>query len=144
MKALITGASSGLGKDMALVLGKKGWDLILVARRADRLENVKNQINNVNVQCIIADVSKTEECEKLYERTKDENVDMIINNAGFGDCGKFLETDLERELNMIDTNIKAVHILTKLFLHDFAQRNSGYILNVASSAGFMAGPQMET
>lgn len=144
MKALITGASSGIGRDMARYLASKGWDLILVARRQDRLEELKRELKNVSVRCIKADVSSYEECLRLYDKTKDEQPDMLINNAGFGLAGEFLETDLERELQMVDVNVKALHTLTKLYLKDFVARDSGIILNVASSAGFMAGPLMAT
>lgn len=144
MKALITGASSGIGRDMARYLSTLGWDLILVARREERLETLKAELGGVDVRIIALDVGRAEDCYELYERTKDENVDMLINNAGFGLAGEFTETDLDTELNMIDVNIRAVHILTKLFVRDFVCRDSGYILNVASSAGFMPGPLMST
>ena len=113
MKALITGASSGIGRDMAKVLSQKGYDLILVARRKDRLEELKNSITNVNVKIIECDLSKEENCINLYHHIKNENIDFLINNAGFGLCGEFVNTDLNTELNMIKTNIIAVHILTK-------------------------------
>lgn len=144
MKALITGASSGIGRDMARYLASKGWDLILVARREDRIKELKAQFSGVEVRCIVADVGKTADCYALYESVKDEQVDMLINNAGFGLAGEFVKTDMETELNMIDVNIRAVHILTKLFLRDFVRRDSGIILNVASSAGFMPGPLLST
>lgn len=141
MKALITGASSGIGRDMARYLGKKGFDLILVARRKDKLEELKSDIKT-NVEIICMDVSKKENCIELFNKVKD--VDILINNAGFGTFGEFDKTDLETEINMIDTNIKAVHILTKLFLQDMKAKNKGYILNVASIAGFLPGPLMAT
>ena len=141
MKALITGASSGIGKQMAYVLAEQGWDLILVARRTGLLEELAKELNN-NCCVITADLGKAEECRRLYEQTKEEKIDLLINNAGFGLFGEFAETDLEREEAMIDLNIKAVHILTKLFLKDFMARNSGRILNVASIAGFAPGPLM--
>lgn len=144
MKALITGASSGIGRDMARYLASMGWDLILVARREDRLNALKKELSSVSVRCIKADVSSYEECLRLYDETKDERIDMLINNAGFGLAGEFAETDLERELEMVDVNIKALHTLTKLYVKDFVARDSGIILNVASSAGFMAGPLMAT
>lgn len=144
MKALITGASSGIGRDMARYLAKKGWELILVARREDRIRDLKEELHTVNVHCIVLDVGKAEDCYALYEQVKDEKIDMLINNAGFGLAGEFTKTDLDTELNMIDVNVRAVHILTKLFLRDFTQRDSGIILNVASSAGFMAGPLLST
>lgn len=144
MKALITGASSGIGRDMARYLAEIGWDLILVARREDRLKELRNELGGVNVRCITTDVGKEENCFTLYETVKDEKIDMLVNNAGFGLAGEFSDTDLDTELNMIDVNIRAVHILTKLFLRDFEERDSGWILNVASSAGFMPGPLLST
>lgn len=144
MKALITGASSGIGRDMARYLAQKGWDLILVARREDRIKELKEELNAVNVRCITADVGSAADCTALYEAVKDDGVDLLINNAGFGLAGAFTKTDLDTELNMIDVNIRAVHILTKLFLRDFVRRDSGIILNVASSAGFMPGPLLST
>lgn len=143
MKALITGASSGIGRDMAAVLSEQGFDLILVARRLERLEQVKNELKT-NVKIICADLSDAAACIQLYEQVKDEHIDILINNAGFGLFGAFDETELQRELRMIDTNIRAVHILTKLFLRDFKARNSGYILNVASAAAFQPGPLLSS
>lgn len=144
MKALITGASSGIGRDMARELAKRGCDLILVARRANRLEEIKNEITGVSVETIECDVSTEENCTKLYNSVKDKGVDMLVNNAGFGLAGEFLSTDLNKELNMIKTNVVAVHMLTKLFLKDFAEKDRGIILNVASSAAYMAGPYLST
>ena len=143
MKALITGASSGIGKNMAYVLANKGIDLILVARNKDELLKIKANVK-VNVEVIELDLLKEKNVFKLYEMCKDGNIDILINNAGFGLFGLFTETDLARELEMIDLNIKAYHILTKLFLKDFVEKDNGYILNVASSAGFMAGPRLST
>lgn len=143
MKALITGASSGIGRDMARYLAQKGWDLILVARREDRIRALAEELPT-NITTIALDVGKAEDCYALYDRVRDERIDMLINNAGFGLAGEFIATDLDTELNMIDVNIRAVHILTKLFLRDFTQRDSGIILNVASSAGFMPGPLLST
>ena len=141
MKALITGASSGIGKNMAYVLANKGIDLILVARNKDEMLKIKENVK-VNVEVIELDLLKEKNVFKLYEMCKDKNIDILINNAGFGLFGLFTETDLDRELEMIDLNIKAYHILTKLFLKDFVEIDKGYILNVASSAGFMAGPRL--
>ena len=144
MKALITGASSGIGRDMARELAKRGCNLILVARRVNRLEEIKNEITGVSVETIECDVSTEENCTKLYNSVKDKGVDMLVNNAGFGLAGEFLSTDLNKELNMIKTNVVAVHMLTKLFLKDFAEKDRGIILNVASSAAYMAGPYLST
>lgn len=146
MKALITGASSGLGKDMARILAYYGIDLVLVARRSDKLEEVQKELEElVKVRCITMDLSSEQNCRLLYAHVKqEEDIDILINNAGFGLAGEFQETDLNRELEMIDTNIRAVHILTKLFLKDFIEKDYGYILNVASSAAFLPGPLMAT
>lgn len=149
MIALVTGASSGIGRDMARVLNNLGYDLIITSRDKEKLEELKNELNSKNnkiVDVIIKDLSKEEQCISLYNEIKQkyEFVDIVINNAGFGLCGKFIETSLEKELSMIDTNIKAVHILTKLFLKDMVKKDRGRILNVSSIAGFMPGPLMVT
>lgn len=143
MKALITGASSGIGRDMARFLSNMGYDLILVARRKDRLDELKSMLST-EVEVIPCDVSEKESCFSLYEKVKNEDIDILINNAGFGIFGSFLDIDIEKELNMIDVNIKAVDILTKLFLRDFKEKNKGYILNVASSAAFLPGPLLSS
>lgn len=143
MLALITGASSGMGRDMARVLSKKGYDLILVARRRERLLELKKELET-DVTVIAMDLSVVENNYKLYEKVRNKKIDVLINNAGFGLFGEFVKTDLDTELKMIDLNIKAYHILTKLFLQDFVKRDKGYILNVCSSAGFMAGPRLST
>lgn len=144
MKVLITGASSGIGRDMARTFAKKGYDLVLVARDENKLNEVKKELEkeNIKVDIIIMDLSLEENCIKLNNEVKD--IDILVNNAGFGDCGNFAKTDLEKELKMIRTNITAYHILTKLYLKDMKEKNSGKILNVASIAGFMPGPLMAT
>lgn len=143
MKALITGASSGIGRDMARYLNSLNIDLILVARRKEKLEELKNELT-INVKVIELDLSIEENVYKLYDKCKKDNIDILINNAGFGLFGDFKNTDLDTELKMINVNIKAPHILTKLFLSDFIKKDKGYILNVCSSAGFMAGPHLNT
>lgn len=143
MKALITGASSGLGRDMARILASYGVDLILVARRGERLHALAQELP-VEVDTICMDLSNEQSCRLLYERTRGEEIDILINNAGFGLSGRFEQTNLDKELKMINTNIKAVHILTKLFLRDFKERDYGYILNVSSAAAFLPGPLMAT
>ena len=137
MKALITGASSGLGRDMAHILSEKGYDIIAVARREDRLKSLAEELKT-DVEIIVADVTDTEQCKKLAERAGE--VDILINNAGFGVFGDLCSNDLDTELDMINTNIRALHILTKLFAKEFKKRDSGYILNVASLASFFPGP----
>lgn len=143
MKVLITGASSGIGLDMAKYLANMKHELILVARDKEKLEKIQESLPT-KVTIIVADLSNEQKAKELYVLTKKENIDILINNAGFGCFGDFSETDLITELNMINTNIKAVHILTKSFLKDMEKRNSGYILNVASSAAFQPGPLMST
>ena len=139
MKALITGASSGIGRDMAIYLSQLGYDIYIVARRADKLEQLKKTLKG-NVVPIVCDLSDENHCFELYNRLKDEDLDIVINNAGTGVFGEFSETDLGKELKMIDINIKSLHILTKLFLKQFIKKDRGHILNVSSSAGFMMGP----
>lgn len=143
MKALITGASSGLGREMAKLLASRGYELVLCARREDRLRELAAELPTV-CHVIAADVSDEKECRLLYRAVRGDDLEIVINNAGFGLFGEFLETDLDEELRMIDTNIRAVHILTKLAVQDFEKRGHGYILNVASSAGFLPGPLMAT
>lgn len=143
MKALITGASSGIGKDIACILGNLGYDLIVVARRKNILNELKKEVKT-NVLVIPLDLSEEDNLETLWNAVKDEDIDILVNNAGFGLFGEFDKTDLDTEFKMIDVNIKAVHYLTKKFLIKFKEKNSGYILNVASSAGFMAGPKLST
>ena len=145
MKALITGASSGIGRDLARGLAQKGYDLVLVARDEVALNDLAVELNEkfrVSVQFFSIDLSVEDNCKYLHKCVPD--VDILINNAGFGDCGNFTKTDLNKELQMIKTNIVAYHILTKLYLVDMKAKNCGKILNVASIAGFMPGPLMAT
>ena len=142
MKALVTGASSGMGRDMAKYLYSLGYELYLVARNKKDLNREFKGYKNIHTYGYNLIIE--EECVKLYKELKDENIDILINNAGFGDAGNFTETSLDKEMDMIDLNIKAYHILTKLFLKDFVKRDYGRILNVASMAGFMPGPYMAT
>ena len=143
MKALITGASSGIGLDMARYLATKNCELILVARSKEKLESIQESLPT-KTTIVVADLSNEQKVKELFVLAKREEIDILINNAGFGVFGDFTETDLNKELEMIDTNIKAVHILTKLVLRDMEKRNTGYILNVASSAAFQPGPLMAT
>ena len=141
MKALITGASSGIGRDMARILSDKGFDLILVGRNIEKLNELKKELNS-NIKIITMDLNVLENCIRLHD--ENPNIDLLINNAGFGDCGDFTTTSLDKEINMINTNIVAYHTLTKLYLIDMKKLNHGHILNVASIAGFMPGPLMST
>lgn len=143
MKVLITGASSGIGKDIARVMSKKTDELVLVARNVEKLEEIKKELEkDAKIEIISKDLSIEENCKEIHNQV--QNVDILINNAGFGDCGIFTKTSLEKDINMIKTNIIAYHILTKLYLKDMKEKNSGKILNVASIAGFMPGPLMAT
>jgi short-subunit dehydrogenase len=141
---LITGASSGIGTEFARAFSKKGCKLILVARRADRLHALAAELGTP-CEVLPADLSEEKEVLRIAELTKDQKVDILINCAGFGLLGAETAVDLAEELNMIDVNIRAVHILTKIFLEQMIARNSGAILNVASSAGLLpAGPYLNT
>ena len=143
MKALVTGASSGIGYEISKYLAKRGYDIIAVARNKKALETLKSQIKT-NVQIICMDLSIQDNCFKLYEKLKDDEVDVLINNAGFGMYGNFDVLDVEKEIKMINVNILACDILTKLFLKKMKEKNHGYILNVGSIAGFMPGPLMSS
>ena len=137
MKALITGASSGLGREMAIILGEKGYDSVAVARRQELLDELKNKVK-ANVETLCLDVTNDDDIKTIISKLDD--VDVFINNAGFGVFGDFCSSNLDKELEMIETNIKAVHILTKHAVQKFKQKNKGYILNVASIAAFFPGP----
>lgn len=141
MKALITGATSGIGRDMAYFLSRQGFDLIIASRDEKKMEQVKNKLGTA-VQTVVCDLSDEKECYRLYELVKEEDIHILINNAGFGSFGVFSDGPLSTDLNMLDLNVRAVHILTKLFLKDFKEKDRGYILNVASFAGFLPGPLM--
>ena len=140
MKAIITGASSGLGREFARCLSARGASLILTARREDRLEELKKELGG-DVKTVVCDLSERDSVFALCDAVKDEDADILINNAGFGLVSDFLSSDLGTELEMIETNAVAPHILTKVFYRRFAEKGSGRILNVASSSAFMpAGP----
>ena len=144
MTALITGASSGIGRDMARALAGRGIDLILTARRTERLEELRRELEqtySIRGEVIGCDLSQAENCLALHRQVQGK-ADILINNAGFGLCGSFAETELPEEMRLIDTNIRALHILTKLFVQDFRRQGRGWLLNVASSAAFLPGPKM--
>ncbi|WP_046757428.1 SDR family NAD(P)-dependent oxidoreductase [Kordia jejudonensis] len=143
--ALITGASSGIGKEFAKIHAEKGGDLIIVARSEDKLNELKNELqqaHNVQVIVIAKDLTDTNAPKEIYEELNAANieVDYLINNAGFGGIGRFDKRDLEKDLSMIQLNITALTALTHYFLQDFVARNTGKILNVSSTASFMPGP----
>lgn len=141
MKALITGASLEIGKAIAEELSLRGYDLILVARNIQKLKELQTQINT-HIEVVCMDISKEENCYQLYKEYKDINV--LINDAGLRDCGYFYQTSLEKDIQMIHTNVIGLHVLTKLYLQDMKEKDHGTILNVASIGGFMPGPLMAT
>lgn len=143
MIALVTGASSGIGRDIARSLAKHGINVIITARRRDRLAQLKKELTEqygVKVMTIAADLSDEKQCFKLHDAVAKYNIDIFVNNAGFGVFGEFWQTDISQELEMLDVNVRAFHILFKLFVADFKKRNFGYILNTGSLAGFFPGP----
>ena len=149
MIALVTGASSGIGRDIARELAKRKYNIIAVARNEEALNELKKELEGmykINVDIKAMDLVDRNRCRNLYEDVKEKygTIDVLVNDAGFGTCGNFIDTDLNKELSMIDTNITALHILTKLFLQDMVKADKGHILNVASIAGFMPGPLMAT
>lgn len=145
--ALVTGGSGGIGLEIAKVLAARGFNLVLVARNRDALEAAAGQIegkNTVSVHVFAADLRRRESPEAIFDFLRNESVgiDVLVNNAGFGLGGEFAETELTRELEMIQVNIAALTHLTKLFLPAMIKRKSGRILNVASTAAFQPGPLM--
>ena len=139
---LITGATSGIGREFAQVYSNEGFRLILTGRRTERLQEMKEKIGE-NCRILTADLSDEKQCMSLLDELKDEQIDIFINNAGFGASGNFMETDLEKEISMLKVNDLAMHILFKGILLKMKDAGSGTILNVASSAGlFPGGPYM--
>ena len=143
--ALITGASSGIGKEFARIHAERGGDLIIIARSKDKLDALKAELenkHNIKVFVIAKDLSQPEAPEEIYNEVKKSGIeiDYLINNAGFGGLGKFHEREWEKDRAMINLNITALTALTRFFLPDFTKRNSGKILNVSSTASFMPGP----
>ncbi len=145
---LITGASSGIGYEFAKIYAKKGYNLVITARRKNNLDRIKQELESFDtsicVDIIVLDLSKQNSAKELYEVVKQRGIliDTLINNAGFGVYGNFIETDIEKEIDMIELNIKSLVVLTKLFLKDMVSRNNGTIINVASTAAFQPGPLM--
>lgn len=139
MLALITGASSGLGKEIAKLLSLRGYDLVLVGRDKEELIKLKNELKTNSKVCI-CDLTKEKKVYNLYLDNK--NIDLLVNSAGIGEVGYFV--DCQNDLKLIDLNIKALHILTKLYLKEFIKNDSGRILNISSSAAFNPGPLMST
>lgn len=143
--ALITGASAGLGLEFACQLAASGWNLVLVARSADKLETLAQELRtayNITAQIIALDLSRADATDTLMQAIKDTPVDLLINNAGFGDFGLFQDTDPTRTRQMIDLNVGTLTDLTRAILPQMITRKHGRILNVASVAAFQPGPLM--
>lgn len=150
MLALITGASAGIGEEFARQLAAKHWDLVLVARRRERLEQLASELTErhaIKTFVLPADLSDPAECRALYERVREFelSIDLLVNNAGFGVVGATQDAPLEREEAMIRLNVCALHTLTRLFLADMRAKSSRTsIINVASTAAFQPVPYMNT
>ena len=143
--ALITGASSGIGAELAKLCAADGYSVILVARREDRLAQLAENLTRdykVPARGIALDLADAAACQSLYDQTHGEQVEILVNNAGFGLRGRYTETDWNTEARLIDVNMIALAHLTKLFAQDMVQRGSGRILNVGSTAAFVPGPFM--
>ncbi len=143
--ALITGASTGIGKELAKIHASKGGNLIIIARNESKLNELKKELEQqykIKVLVIAKDLSDVNAPQEIYDEVKKQGVkiDYLINNAGFGALGKFYELDLARQISMINLNITALTALTHLFLPEFVKQNSGKILNTSSTASFMPGP----
>lgn len=145
--ALITGASNGIGLELAKVHASKGGNLVLVARNKSKLDELKTELESqykVSVYIIGKDLSAINSAQEVYHETTKQNIqiDYLINNAGFGDFGMFVETDWNKELQMINLNISTLTQFTKLYLQDMVRRKGGKIMNIASTAAFQSGPTM--
>lgn len=142
-KALITGASSGFGADFADILAKKGADLIITARREEKLKVLKAEIEEkygVKVRVIAMDLTGFDAAEKLYAEVRNENIDILINNAGYGMYNWFGKQDAAELNRMVQLNVVSAMTLANLFIKDFSEKNSGWILNTASFAAFNPTP----
>ena len=145
--ALITGASSGIGEELARVFAREGWNLIIVARRIDRLNDLANELTakfNIEAIPLQSDLSDSNHVNELYQTIiqKDIKIEVLVNNAGFGANGAFREIDMQKQENMINLNILALTKLTHLLLPGMVSRGKGAVLNIASTAAFQPGPFM--
>ncbi len=144
--ALITGASSGIGRALAHVFARQQYNVILVARREDLLNSLKKELSKypIQVDLLALDLTQSHAVEKLFSWTQNQNlkVDVLVNNAGFGEFGNFHEISRERQLNMIHLNISTLTELSHFYLPNMLQQKKGHIINIASTAAFQAGPSM--
>lgn len=144
-RALVTGASSGIGRDMCKILSAQGTDLVIVARRQDRLEELAAQLET-DVEILVADLTKQSDIEAVAKRLQDESkpVDLLINNAGLGNFGTFTDLDLDAEKTVIQVNVDALHTLCHVAANTMKERKHGWILNVSSISGFAPYPRSAT
>lgn len=147
MTALLTGASAGIGRDLAIVLAEKGHNLVVTARDEVRLQELANDLRSrfgIRVEVIAKDLARPESAQEIFDWTAAKNlpIDLLINNAGFGAGGKFDQIPIPKMLQMLQVNITALTHLTRLFLPPMIQRGRGRIMNVASTAAFVSGPLM--
>ncbi len=143
MYVVVTGASQGIGAELARIYASEGKSLVLVARNESKLNQLAQELKQKSVDVIIKpyDLSVQENCFKLFDEIKGLDIDVFINNAGYGNLGTFDMTDLDLEMNMLDLNIKAVHIMTKLYIQNFEE---GVVVNVSSMAAFLPTPKLAT
>mgnify|MGYP005994329213 CR=1 FL=1 len=145
--ALITGASSGIGLELSKILASEGYNLVIVARRKDKLDNLKSELEHtypIQVEVLAKDLSEENSAQTVFDFTQNKGIqiEILINNAGFGDYGFFSETEWQKEAQMLQLNIVTLTQLCKLFSQDMRKNKSGKILNVASTAAFQPGPMM--
>ncbi|WP_424963295.1 SDR family NAD(P)-dependent oxidoreductase [Ekhidna sp.] len=143
--ALITGASSGIGKELAHIHSEQGGDVVIVARSEEKLKELKEELekkHGITAHVVVKDLSKPGAARELYDEVKKQGIEVgyLINNAGFGGVGKFHERNIHDDLNMINLNVSALTELTHYFLQDFVRSNEGKILNVSSTASLLPGP----
>ncbi len=143
MYVLITGASSGIGKELAHLYAKNGDNLILVARSQEKLTELAKDLKPNGIEVLVKpyDLSSLDNCKKLIDEIKGYEIRVFINNAGYGNLGFFQDTDLDLEINMLNLNILAVHVLTKLYLQNFT---AGDVVNISSMAAFLPTPTFAT
>ena len=147
--ALITGASSGIGKAFAKRFAKDGWNVVLVARSVDKLNQLAGTLrekHSIQTLVIGADLAKPNACREVHEKVNHANIQInaLVNNAGFGAVGTFTEVDLYRQLEMVDVNVRALLELTHLFLPKMVEKGEGWVINVSSTASFQAMPYFAT
>jgi uncharacterized protein len=147
LTALVTGASGGIGEDLARLFAEDGHDLVLTARSGDKLARLAEELadkHKVNARVIASDLARAEAPQEIYDELQagGVHIDALVNNAGFGSYGPFAETDLRRELDLLQVNVVALTHLTKLFLPAMIAQKRGYVMNVASTAAFQPGPLM--